>query len=104
MKKIIKGKRYDTEKATRIGSYEFGNRTDFNHIREELFITPRSKEYFLAGMGGANTKYRESVSQNTWSGGERILPMDKESAFMWAQEYLDADDVEEHFSDMIEDA
>ena len=104
MKKIINGTRYDTDKAERIGYYSYSNSGDFNYLCEKLYITPISKKYFLAGEGGANTKYREAMSQNSWSGGERVLPMDEETAFRWAQEYLSADEVEEYFLDMIEDA
>jgi len=104
MKKIINGKRYDTKKAVLIGSYEYSNPGDFNYISESLYVTPISKSYFLAGEGGANTKYRQSVSQNTWSGGELIQPLSREDAFEWAQEYLSAGEVEKHFLDMIEDA
>ena len=104
MKKIINGKRYDTEKATLIGEYDYEYPGDFNYISEGLYITPRSKIYFIAGEGGANTKYRETVSQNTWSGGEMIQPLEKEDAFEWAQRHLTPDEVEEHFGDMIEDA
>jgi len=104
MKKIINGTRYDTDKAELIGSYSFANYRDFNYLCEELYITPISKKYFLAGEGGANTKYRETVSQNSWTGGERILPMDKETAFEWAQEYLDTAQIENYFSEMIKNA
>ncbi len=104
MKKIINGKRYDTEKSTIVGEYSFSSFGDFNYISEGLYVTPRSKSYFLAGEGGANTRYRQTVSQNTWAGGEIIQPMSKEDAFAWAQEYLSADEVEAFFSDMIEEA
>lgn len=104
MKKIINGKRFDTEKSICIGSYEYANSGDFNRVCEGLYITPISKQYFLAGEGGANTKYRTVVSQNSWTGGDLIQPMDKEDAFEWAQEYLQPHEVEKHFTDMIEDA
>jgi len=104
MKKIINGQRFDTEKAKCVGVYEHSRAGDFNWIFERLYITPRSRKYFVAGAGGPNTKYRKNAGQNNWSGGERIFPMKKEDAFIWAQEYLSAEDVEDHFGDMIEDA
>ncbi len=104
MKKVINGKIYDTEKATEIHSYSFSNPRDFNYVNETLYQTPRSKVFFLAGEGGANTKYRVAVGQNEWSGGEKICPLTKEQALEWAETYMDGDDIERYFGDMIEDA
>ena len=104
MKKIINGKRYDTEKAKLIGNYRYSHQGDFNFVDEDLYITPRSKTYFLAGSGGPNTKYRSYSGDNSWGGGEKIQPLSKKDAFAWAQEYLESDEIEKHFSDIIEDA
>jgi len=38
------------------------------------------------------------------SGGEGIHPLDREEALEWAERYLPAANVEEHFGDVIEDA
>ena len=104
MKAIIHGVRYDTEKATLIGSYSYSSSGDFNHWEATLYKTPRSNKYFLAGSGGPMSRYSQTIGQNEWSGGERIDPLTKEQAFEWAQQYLAAEEVEEHFADMIEDA
>jgi hypothetical protein len=50
------------------------------------------------------TRWSVSVGQNQWAGGEDITPMTRDEAFKWAQEHLDAWEVEEEFADMIEDA
>ena len=104
MKKVINGLRYDTEKSIRVGSYEFSNSRDFNWVFETLYQTPRSKKFFLAGEGGANTKYRTTVAQNTWSGGDGLFPLEREEALDWAERYLDPEIIDEFFGDMIEDA
>jgi len=103
MKKVIDRKRYDTEKAELIGEYSFSNPSDFNYVSEGLYVT-KSGNYFLAGEGGAMSKYRETVDQNTWSGGEDIIPMSKEEALEWAEQNLSADDIEKYFPDDIDDA
>jgi hypothetical protein len=36
--------------------------------------------------------------------GEKIIPISKEEALKWAEQYLDAEDIEKHFSDDIQDA
>lgn len=97
MKKIINGKRYDTETAEFCGSHEYGYPGDFNYVSEELY-QKRTGEFFLYGEGGANSKYREEISMNSWSGGERIIPLTEDEAKEWAEEYLDAEEYEKLFT------
>ena len=104
MKKIINGKRYDTEKANLVGEYSHLYPSDFNYVEEALYVTPISRQYFLAGKGGANTKYSQSVSQNSWIGGEKIIPLSRDDAFEWAHRHLMEDEVEAEFLDLIKDA
>jgi len=105
MKKIVNGSRYDTEKATEVGSASsIEGTTDFRHWSATLYVTPRSKKFFLAGKGGPMTRFAQSTGQNTWSGGTDIIPMSRQEALEWAEEHLHFDEVESHFSDDIEDA
>jgi hypothetical protein len=105
MKAIINGKRYDTEKATLIGSASSdAGRSDFRFFREELYVTPRSGRYFVAGEGGAMSRWAQRVDKNGYTGGKGILPLTREDALMWAEQHLPADIIELHFSDMVEDA
>jgi hypothetical protein len=101
MKKIIKGKRYDTETARLMGSWG-NNRTDFSYVHEELY-RKKTGEYFLYGRGGAMSKYAEAVDQNSWSGGSDIRPLTYEEARDWAEHHLDADEYEEIFEPIPED-
>jgi hypothetical protein len=103
MKKIIDGKRYDTEAATSIASYEWGNPSDFHHVSEELYLTTNGK-YFLHGKGGSMSKYRESVTNNSWEGGETILPFSKEEAIAWLEVHGKTKALEKHFPESIQDA
>lgn len=103
MKKIIEGKRYDTEKAELVGEWDNSiYDSDFNMV-EEVLYRKRTGEFFLHGMGGARTRYAEACGQNAWRGGERIMPMSYEEAQRWAEEHLDADVVEEYFAIPDED-
>jgi len=106
MKKIIKGTRYDTEKASVIGYASNGeNVTDFSHWCVTLYKTPRSGRYFLHGQGGPMTRWAQSRGQNEWVGGEDIIPLkNRQEAFEWAQANLCAEEVEKEFYDLIEDA
>ena len=96
MKKIINGKRYDTETAQLIGSASYSNRTDFRFWSEELY-RKKTGEFFLYGEGGPASKYGRQIEQNTWSGGEQIIPLTLAEAQKWGEKYLDADEYEEVF-------
>lgn len=102
MKKIINNKRYDTDTAREIGEYSYMNRRDFAYFCETLYCK-RTGEYFIYGEGGPASKYAETVGQNEWCGGERIIPMSYEKARAWAERHLDADDYEKEFGEVAED-
>lgn len=103
MKKIINGKRYDTETATRLGEYWNGlSRRDFGFMEETLY-RKKTGEYFLYGEGGPASRYSRAVGQNSWSGGERIMPMTIQEAKEWAEKHLDGDEYESIFGEVEED-
>ena len=91
MKKVINGALYNTETAKLLGKNSYSNPRDFRYWVETLYRT-KSGKFFLHGAGGALTKYAVSVGQNEWSGGEKIIPLDLDSAQKWAEEHLDGDD------------
>jgi len=105
LKRIISGTRYDTTKAECIGQTSAAcSRSDFRWWTASLYVTPRSRRYFLAGRGGPCSMFSVRVEQNSWSGGDGIIPLTKDEAFAWAQRELTTDEVEAAFDDMIEDA
>ena len=91
MKKVIDGALYNTETAKLLGKDSYSNPSDFQHWKEALYRT-KSGKYFLHGVGGPMTKYAVSVGLNEWSGGEKIIPLDLDSAQKWAEEHLDGDE------------
>ena len=101
MKKIIKGKLYDTETAKRLGLDGSGD--GFKAWHEELY-QKRTGEFFLYGQGGPMTKYAQTVGDNSWSGGEKIMPLSLAAAREWAEAHLDADEYGEIFGMPSEDA
>ena len=102
MKKLIKGRRYDTDIAMEIGSYNYGNHGDLGHWSETLY-RKRTGEFFIYGEGGPMSKYAKSLGQNEWSGSEDIIPVSTEAAQRWAEEYLDGDTVEKVFGVIDDD-
>lgn len=105
MESIINGLRYNTDKAEVIGSYDNGlSRSDFRRWAATLYVTPKSRRFFLAGEGGPLTSFAKQCSNGSKTVGSAIVPLTKEEALEWAEKYLKTPDVEEFFSDMIDDA
>jgi hypothetical protein len=104
MKKIIDGKRYDTETATKIAGWSnnLGSR-DFHNCSEDLYKT-KSGNWFIYGEGGPMTNYATSCGNNSYCGGEDICPMTPEEAQIWLETHNFVGELEEHFSNKIVDA
>lgn len=88
MKQIIKNKLYNTETAQYLGCDAGGD--GFGRWCEELYLK-RTGEFFLYGEGGPRTQYAVSNGDNSWSGGDRIIPLSAAAAREWAEKHLDAD-------------
>ena len=60
MKKIIKGKVYDTDTAQKVAEYSNNYpRSDLHFYEEELY-RKKTGEFFLYGSGNAASKYSRS--------------------------------------------
>ncbi len=104
MKKVIDGKLYDTEKATKIADYWNGlGADDFRYVFEELYVTAKGN-YFLFGEGGAMTEYSVSCGNNSWSGSANIISLTREEAYKWLENREQTEAIIEYFSDFIEEA
>lgn len=96
MKKIINGKLYDTDTAKELGSDSYSNPRDFHYWGETLY-QKRTGEFFLYGEGGPMSRYSRSTGDNTWTGGEQIIPLSIGKARQWAEEHLSASEYTEIF-------
>ena len=96
MKKIINGKRYDTDTASKIGFWSNSRSySDFDFCEETLY-RKRTGEFFIHGGGGARTKYaKEEYGMYGW--GEAIVPLTDDEAKTWVEKNLDADTYEALF-------
>lgn len=103
MKKIIANRLYNTDTAREIGRWS--NMSDIRNFSwySETLYQKRTGEFFLYGEGGPMTQYAVTIGQNSWSGGEKIMPLTYENARQWAEEHLDADDYAEAFGMPDED-
>lgn len=91
MKKIIGGKSYNTETATKIGSASSRHcsYSDFNYWEESLYRTQKGA-FFIAGEGGANTHYSRSCGQNSWCGGSGLRVIDATEAREWVEQHCNS--------------
>lgn len=94
MKKIIGGKRYDTDTADKIANWDNGLHGQFGYIDETLYRTKKGG-WFLVGEGGDGSPYRE---------GEKLIPYLPEEARLWLENRGSLALLETHFADQIEDA
>lgn len=103
MKKVIEGKVYNTETATKVAEYWNGlGRNDFNCIEEDLYVTKKGN-WFIGYFGGANTGY--SVSNGNYAtGSEGIKALSNDEAYQWLQEHGKTEVIEKYFPDYIEEA
>ena len=101
MKKIVNGRKYDTDTAELVAEWDNGDYGDFGFICEELY-RKRTGEYFLYSCGGAQTRYAESYGANSWGGGQKIEPLSEPEARKWAEEHCDGDTYEQIFVEVEE--
>lgn len=101
MNTVINGKSYNTQTAVAIAAREAGVYiTDFNYLKETLY-RKKTGEFFLAGKGGAMTRYSHSYSDNSWGGGSKIIPLDYYEAKGWVERYA-PESYEELFGEVEE--
>jgi hypothetical protein len=106
MEKLIDGKLYSTDNAELITStYPNGtqDRSNFRFLKESLYVTENGS-YFIAGEGGAKTKYSQPAATGGTTGGEDIRAVSEEEAFDWLQRHDEVQTAREHFPQQIEPA
>lgn len=98
MKKIVGGKKYDTETANLLGGLDNGrSKSDFRWKNEELY-QKKTGEYFLYGEGGPLTEYFEDLGN--WKGyGRDIVPLSKEDAKRLGEKILSYKEYVEAFGE-----
>lgn len=76
MKKVIKGKTYNTENAPCLCEWDNGeDPTNSLFYLEEGLYQKKDGSYFVAGRGGAKTKYAKYIGVDSWAGGSDITPV-----------------------------
>jgi hypothetical protein len=101
MKKIINGRRYDTQTAKLVGYTSYSTPGSLDYWSEDLY-RKKTGEYFLYGQGGPMSKYSRRTGENEWSFGHEIRPLTLDEAKAWAEKHLDADIFEAIFGKVEE--
>lgn len=90
MKKIINRRKYDTDTATEIATYNNGKSyTDFGYIIESLY-RKKNGEFFLAGESGAFMRYAHVCADNSVCGGSGIVPLSVDEAKDWVENFANS--------------
>jgi len=107
MRKVIDGKRYDTEAAELIYVWNNGRYGDFRFRSKSLYRT-RNGAWFFYHAGGPVTDMAVSVGNNGYGGSETIEPIDDDDAYGFLQAHSDDSDAEElidqYFADRVSGA
>jgi len=101
MKKIINGRKYDTDTASALAVYSSGAATDLYYYEETLYIK-KTGEYFLHGHGGPASVYGSFSESGNKIGGDLIIPFTEADAKAWAEKHISADDYCKIFGDVEE--
>ena len=102
MKRIINGRKYDTETATEVHEWSRNAPSDFDYIEETLY-RKRTGEYFIYGYGGPMTRYaKREAYGNGYCFGSSIIPVSYDEAREWAEEHMSADEYEAEFGEVPE--
>lgn len=103
MNKVIRGKRYNTETAKLVGTWEANEPENSDFWEKEELYQKRSGEFFLIGQGGAQTQYARFSMGGESKPGIELRPIEPEEASDWAEEHLTADEYEALFGPIAED-
>ena len=96
MKRIINGKRYDTDTAQFIKTYSSGlSISDFRYYDESLYLK-KTGEFFLYATGNGASEYAGKYG-DLRGPGEKIVPLTLDEARAWVEKIEDPDLYEELF-------
>jgi len=99
MKKIIDGKKYDTETAVEVGYYSNDlPKSNFRWCKETLY-RKRNGEFFLYGEGGGLSLYAHHLPNGSYCEGEKIVPISDAEAKRWCEQHLSYEEYVELFGE-----
>lgn len=84
MRKIIKGKLYNTETADKLANYVTGE--GYDRLRKTLYKTKKGA-YFIHYFGGAATSYGKQLSYNLFTSDSGLILVDEDEAKEFIDKY-----------------
>jgi hypothetical protein len=89
MKQVVGGIRYDTEKAIAVARVSGDSGTP-HWFSGTIYITPKSRRWFVSGDGGPFSLFGQDVGGGTCASGSGIVPLSPERV----REFLEGGDSE----------
>lgn len=101
MKITYNGITYNTDTAIKL-LWRCNNlsENDFGFVEEWLCATP-SGDYFLAGHGGARTKYAHRLSDGSFRAGDDIIPLTEQEMAIWLCDHYGDEDLIEKWKEIL---
>jgi hypothetical protein len=105
MKRIIDGKRYNTDTATEIADVSPSGfyRGDFRYEDTKLYRTPKGR-WFLSGEGGPMSRWAQSAGLNSYCGGAGLHVLDDDEARALLEQHGETEAIETYFGAVVQDA
>lgn len=100
MKRIINGRKYDTDTATELCEYSYAYLSDFSYLHEVLY-KKKTGEFFIYGEGGPCSPYHESDGRSQW-GSKEIVPISEGKAIEFVEKHGTVELYEELFGEIAE--
>ena len=98
MRKVIKGKLYNTETAEELASDSNGQTPGSFEYSVETVYRTKSGAFFMYGHGGAMSRYKD-FAQGMYTSGSRIIEMTTEEVIAWfARHEIDPSPIEKYIA------
>lgn len=104
MRSVINGKRYNTETATLLASWDNGAYAGDSHACSERLYRTKKGALFIAGEGGALSSYSQSASCGGSCGGAAIRTLGRTQALEWLESHDLTGEIDKYFAELVIDA
>ena len=101
MKKLVRGRRYDTETTTRLGRAFEGDESESDYWSETLYVKSTG-EFFLYCEGESESQYAQIDKNGVYKPSKDITPLSYAEAKEWTLENLDHEIFDEYFGEIDE--
>lgn len=104
MIRVINGKRYNSNTATKVAGYWNGlGIEDYKYESRSLYLT-KQKNWFLIFYGSTGIEDDDYYDEKYPDDDSGLRPMTDDEAFQWLESHEKTVSLEKYFADRIEDA